>query len=120
MDSTLKEIIDQLISKTAEKKVIWQKALTANEYFVDFSSGKLSTRLYSVKNSFGFGSVQCVECVVTNNRGDVVLRGSKQVGDKGDEELYELYDAAFRSYTGKDEVIKDIVSQLEGSEIIGK
>lgn len=120
MDSTLKEIIDQLISKTAEKKVIWQKSSSANEFFVVFSSGTLSTRLYSIKNPLGFGNVQCVECVVTNNRGDVVLRGSKQVGEEGDNELSELYDAAFRSYTGKDEVLKDIVSQLEGSEIIGK
>ena len=119
MDSTLKEIVDQLIEKTENKGVIWNKSSSPNEFYVEFASGTIITRLYTVKNSLGL-SFQYVECVIKNLRGDVVLRESTQANQESDNELYALYDIAFRSYTGKDEVLNDIISQLKSDVVIGQ
>lgn len=119
MDKELEQIINQLIIKTNKGEVKWNKSDTPNEFRLLLDSGRITTRLYSIKNSMGLGSIQKVECIIDNQRGDVVLRGNSSVDSEDGNLLYSLYDAAFRSYTGKDDVIKSILGQLSSGETIG-
>lgn len=120
MDSELELIIKQLIKKTSKGEVVWQKSDSPNEYILLLDVGKIIIHLYSQKNTIGMGFTKMVECSVENLRGDVVLRDYKSIGVEEGALMYDLYDAAFRSYTGKDAVIKGIMNQLESAGTIGK
>jgi hypothetical protein len=121
MDTELERIIKQLIEKTKNGEVIWNKTATPNQYSLSLNTGKLSTHLYNAANNLiPISKIKMVECVVENLKGDVVLRASTTVDSEDGALLYSLYDAAYRAYTGKDEVIAGIMKQLESSGQIGK
>lgn len=118
MDSELEVIIKQLITKTDKGEVVWKKSDSPNEYILFLDAGKIIVHVYSVKMSTG--SIKMAECTVENLRGDIVLRDNKSVSFEDGALMSALYDAAFRSYTGKDAVIKGIMKQIESSGTIGK
>ena len=120
MDKELEQIIRKLIDKTNKGEVRWNKSDSPNEYRLSLDDGRISAHLFSVKNPLGIGTITRVECVVENLRGDVVLRGVANVDTEESALLYALYDAAFRSYTGRDAVIKGIMGQLNGDGVIGE
>ena len=120
MDTEFEKIIKQLVSKTKKGEVLWNKSSTPNQYTLSLNTGKLTTHLYNAKdNMIPMSSIKMVECVVENLKGDVVLRANATVESEDGVILCSLYDAAFRAYTGKDEVIAGIMKQLESSEPIG-
>lgn len=121
MDTELERIIKHLIEKTKKGEVIWNKSSTPNQYSLSLNTGKLSTHLYNAKNNLiPMSNIKMVECVVENLKGDVVLRSNSTVESEDGSLLYALYDAAYRTYTGKDEVIAGIINQVESSGTIGK
>ena len=120
MDPELELIIKQLINKTNKGEVVWSKSDSPNEYILSLDVGKIKIHAYSIKNSIGMGYTRMAECSVENLRGDVVLRDNRSVSVEEGALMDNLYDAAFRSYTGKDDVIKGIMNQLESSGTIGK
>lgn len=110
MNKELMQIVSQLNNKSNKGEVVWSKSSSPNEYLVRLDIGTIITRVYSVKGMSGM--LKKVECTIENKRGDVLLRESALIESEDGVLLHSLYDSAFRSYTGKDAVIRGILGEL--------
>lgn len=107
MDAKVLSIIKLLTEQTREGKIKWDATGTANEYKVEMDGGTV------VVGSFyspGVGIEYSFR--LYNKVGILALQESRSKTEEYSSDFNSLYNAAKDSYTEKDSVINDILSQL--------
>lgn len=119
MDRGTKEIIERLINKTKQNKVIWNKASRAEEFSLVLDSGVIIL----VDNWYSEGDTY-YDITINNDKGITILN---HVLNKEDEEannydyhlLKQLHQAIKDNYYNVDETIKGIIKEIQNKEFIG-
>lgn len=108
MDAKVLSIIRLLTEQTVEGKIKWDATGTANEYKVVMDGGTVV-----VSSFLSTGATITYGFKLYNKVGILALQENCTRLTENYSDLYSLYTAAKDSYTQKDTVIDDILSQLK-------
>jgi len=109
------KLIDKLSSKTQEKKVIWQRSSSQDEFKLELEKGAITIGKYEGD----FNNAPEVFINIYNDRGDRIDVISINGSDKHFEYINEFYSSIRRSYYKVDETIDSIFNELESDKTLG-
>lgn len=113
----LKKIVELLIDKTLEKKVIWNKTSGADAFKLQLSNGSYLTVSYD----YGNYNTEYITINVFNDIGEIIERfdNENDQDDPTNELMYKFHKVARDSYFKVDETMDNLWSELSKKDIIG-
>ena len=109
------ELIEKLKAKTLEKKTLWSKSSSQDEFQIQLS--RISITIKYIRGSYN--SVSTVNLSLYNDSGEKIDSVDFEDNSTTYDDAFELFNAVKRTYYKVDEVMDQLLNEIEGDDVIG-
>lgn len=113
MDEQLRSLIVNLVKKTNESKLRWDKTSRDNEFMVTLDSGSITVDDFWATDEFSGEEERVLDLCILNAQGKQIERFYyERSGLEEFKSLQELHSIVYRKYHRIDEVINSILDDI--------